>query len=700
MPPHAPATPPRTHAAPRTERGSIIVYLVVGLVAFGVLAMAGLTRFGATVGSVLAPNCASAARSMAESGVRYAMARMRACANETDLTAAIDAMNGTTYYLTASDTKSPSFTLNIGYDSSSATATVTSTGKGCTLITPVSSAQSASVNLPTIGAGHISPGTSLSFTNDMDGFFATDGFESKSGVTIDSVAKTISLGSDLKENSASVWYTGTNDVCYAGNCTLGSGLCAYWEFEFNRTSEGDGYVWTIMSGENNNKKSNGGDTAMGELMGYGGLGPSGLGIQPPKLGVEFDIYENSDCPTSSCGVGSRCDDSARDHIAYVFWGTETGDGCSATYDDNRHGAGAGSTAQPQNPKDTDNAGTGTDGYYYNSSVFAGNSWMQDGGKFYFRYELDRATTPDATGQYCYRIRSWVKTSTSSSLKNCSATYTGTPEMTKTFTLDKAVHKKLDKVFFGWTEGTGAETQLVTLSKFNLDFKSAPSVPVAPPDYAAAWTFYETSGSTAHNLTEADNGTLKGIYSWGTPGRDCALPGVSCPNSGYVSFDGGTGRMEVADSANLDLTDAGTIACWVYIGNAENGDGLVHKGTYSTPWYNDEDYSLHFINSRKVRLTITNAAGTRLSVDSSSLSTGRWYHVAATWDASKLNIYINGSVSATQANTVGAARSIAPILVAGAQREALSQFRGYMDEIYLYKRALSAAEITNMALGHP
>jgi hypothetical protein len=116
-------------ARARGERGSILVYLILGLVAFGILAVAGATRFGYTVMSILSPNCSIAARHMCEAGMRYAMAKLRACNDQSSLNTAISQMNGTTYSVDAA--KGLSFTISIGYDGSG-NLLVTSQGKGCT----------------------------------------------------------------------------------------------------------------------------------------------------------------------------------------------------------------------------------------------------------------------------------------------------------------------------------------------------------------------------------------------------------------------------------------------------------------------------------------------------------------------------------------------------------------------------------------
>ncbi|MDQ7836661.1 MAG: LamG domain-containing protein [Humidesulfovibrio sp.] len=698
-----PSTPTTPDSA-RAQRGSVMVYLALTLVAFGVLAMAGASRYGASIMGVSAPNCAAQARMMAESGVRYAAARLRTVADQPALTNMVATLNGMTQNVGSAG----SFTLTVT-DAGSGTVTVSAVGTSCSGSsympgTNASTTTATSVNVPAVSGG--TPGEGISFTDGMDSFISTSGFSGGEGVSVDTVAKTISLGNSLYANSASVWYTGSRDVCTEGNCTLGNGLCAYYEFQFTSGSTGDGFVWTIMSGETNTARSNGGDTGRGELLGYGGLGSSGLGILPPKFGVEFDIYTNSGTG-SVCSVGNRADANSRDHVAHVFWGAQTVSGCSATYDDNRHGAGtAGSTTSPMNSENGDGSGEGYDGYYYRGS----NSWMKGGGKFYYRYEMDRSTTANKDGSYCYQIRSWVKTSGDSypsGLNNCTIPYTGPPDVTSVVNLSADMHSKLTKVFFGWTEGTGGATQLAILSNFSLYYKAAPTLPVVPQDYVAGWSFYEAAGTTAHdmNATNNNSGTLQNGVQW--------VPGINCPNCAAVRFSSSTDRIEVNDSNSLDLTATGSVACWINIQSYSNTAGLVHKGVNNDS--SDESYSLQFTTGRKVALYISQDSTTYRSVESATAlsSDDKWYHVAATWDASEIKIYINGVLSNTATNTGSiAAQNSAGDLLLGAQFSNRVgggggwwgfnryPFAGLMDEVYLYNRVLTATEIANMALGHP
>ena len=702
-------------ATNRPERGSIVVYLALALVAFGVMAVAGSGRFGASILGVSAPNCATQARLMAESGVRYATAYLRTATSQAELTTKIADLHGKTYTVDAA--KKLSFTLSV-LDSGGGVAQVSATGQSCgggfLPSTSATASASGGVNVPAAAAPP-TPSDPVSPTNPGfggGGWSTTAGFGGQAGATINASTGTLTLGNSLYANSASACYTGTSGVCTNGNCTLGNGMCAYFELKFTAGSEGDGFVWTLISGDTNTSASNGGDTGRGELVGYGGLGSSGRGIKPPKLGVEFDIYKNSGT-ASVCNVGNRADDdNGYDHVAHIFWGAQTVSGCDASYDDNRHGAGSGSTSEPMNARNDDGSGTGGDGYYYRSGGGGGgwggwgggggsDDWLKSGGTFYYRYELNRSTTANANGDYCYQVRSWLKKSTDtfpSGLSNCTVPYSEPPDIMSVVNLSPAMHQKLTAAYACFTEGTGGATQLATLKNFTMHFNPLPTLPIVPKDYTAGWSFYEATGTTAHdmNATNHNDGTLKNGVQW--------VPGIGCPNCAAVRFSDKKDRIEVSDSNSLDLGAAGTVACWVYITDYKDEGGLVHKGE-QTNW-DDEAYSLQLTNSRRFGFYIYKAPGDGKFVESNNNalpSDNKWYHVAVTWNNTNIKLYVNGVENKSVATGGYFAQNSAGRLIIGAQlpvNNSSYPFEGYIDEVYLYNRALSATEVANMALGHP
>jgi len=687
---------PSSTDAPRRQRGSIVVYLAMALVVFGVMAMAGASRFGASIMGVSSPNCATQARLMAESGVRYAMARLRTATDPASLQAMITTLNGQTYTVDAA--KGLKFTLTVTASGTGA-AQVSAQGSACggdTALPTTSTQASASggVNVPAASGGI--PGEGISFAGgDTPGFIPTATIGG-GAFTVDPVTGQVTLGGNVKETSGSLWYSGSRDICINGNCTLGTGLRSYFDLSFNPSSDGDGFVWTLMSAETNTNASSGGDSTMGELMGYGGKGKLELGIQPPKFGVEFDIYDNTGTGTA-CNVGNRADSTNADHVAIIFWGTENlncgGRPQQATYDDNMHGAGNGTMEQPRNSADTGGNGDGTYGYYYRPG--GGNNWLQDGGTYRFRYELLRYTRPTPNGEYYYSVRAWVKRSTdtvTAGLDNTSADYSSTPSLYRNFFLSPAMHAKMGQVFFGWTEGTGAATQLVTLSKFALNFRGAIQWP--PKDYTAGWPIDEGSGTTVHNsnATNPVGGTIGGSGTTWVKNPDC-------PTCIALSFNG-SGYVTATDNTSMDLRATGAISVWIYPTALTDNTYILHKGTATST--SGEAYSLRISSGSKLELMIRSGTGTTIIESAALPAANRWYHVVAQWDSNTLAIYINGQLSATTSNN-RAARNSSSGLVIGARQTTASPgptyygFNGYIDEVYLYKRLLTAAEIALMSL---
>lgn len=195
--------------------GSVAVYLALALVAFGVLAAAGASRFSSAVQGVLQPNCSTQARYMSESGVRYAIARLRACADATAVNAAVADMNGKTFTVDANS--GLSFTLTASYASGS--ATVGSTGTSCSKSGSGASTftGTATVNLPAISSGG-SAADSPSLQGTYSGTSAVLAGNSSGNVTTS--AATLQGGSTV---AGSLTYMGTTTCLdLSGGVTIGT----------------------------------------------------------------------------------------------------------------------------------------------------------------------------------------------------------------------------------------------------------------------------------------------------------------------------------------------------------------------------------------------------------------------------------------------------------------------------------------------
>jgi len=68
----------------------------------------------------------------------------------------------------------------------------------------------------------------------------------------------------------------------------------------------------------------------------------------------------------------------------------------------------------------------------------------------------------------------------------------------------------------------------------------------------------------------------------------------------------------------------------------------------------------------------------------------WYHFVATYDGSELNVYVNGVLKATKTRTLNTAVSK---LTIGARNDNTKKYKGGIDEVGIWNRALTVDEIS-------
>ena len=79
------------------------------------------------------------------------------------------------------------------------------------------------------------------------------------------------------------------------------------------------------------------------------------------------------------------------------------------------------------------------------------------------------------------------------------------------------------------------------------------------------------------------------------------------------------------------------------------------------------------------------------------ATGAWTHLAVTYDGANLRLYVNGVQTASRALT-GSIVTTTGLLKIGGNAVSGEWFNGLIDEVRIYNRALTAAQIqTDMAL---
>lgn len=159
--------------------------------------------------------------------------------------------------------------------------------------------------------------------------------------------------------------------------------------------------------------------------------------------------------------------------------------------------------------------------------------------------------------------------------------------------------------------------------------------------------------------------------------------------GYsLYFDGNRDYMTVADDSYLHFTDTFTISAWINPTTVSVGDqAIVAKLTVGNAQYHDYVVGLYHDDFR----AIINYNNT--SVIPGDIIAGEWQHVAYTYENSIVKIYYNGVyIGEWDSGYSSISADSRPIYIGGREGSSDKDYEGYMDEIKMFNRALSDAEI--------
>ncbi len=147
------------------------------------------------------------------------------------------------------------------------------------------------------------------------------------------------------------------------------------------------------------------------------------------------------------------------------------------------------------------------------------------------------------------------------------------------------------------------------------------------------------------------------------------------------------------SPSLNLTAGMTMMAWVYpTTNNQSGNRTIMRRESNGYW----------LYAGRSGATLRPGGGTYIGTSSTvqanvsslfgaTLPANQWSHVALTYDGTTMRLYVNGS-QATTTNTSGTIVSgNNPLYIGGTSLGEV--FNGRIDEVRLYNRALSAADVS-------
>ena len=201
-----------------------------------------------------------------------------------------------------------------------------------------------------------------------------------------------------------------------------------------------------------------------------------------------------------------------------------------------------------------------------------------------------------------------------------------------------------------------------------------------------WRFDDRTAFNAGTVANARSASYAGTLS-GTRSQVSAVLGNG------VDFDGSTGLMSAAGTTGLNFSTGITVEAFIRRDANTSEDSIVSK------WYGADQFllTMYPIGNGQLMFSVRGAGGLHTSVIYNVPNTtylGEWVHVAGTYDgAGTLRLYWNGiQVASTTAAISGMAAGSLPIHV-GDSGNTWSRFDGGIDEVKIWTRALSAAEIS-------
>lgn len=217
------------------------------------------------------------------------------------------------------------------------------------------------------------------------------------------------------------------------------------------------------------------------------------------------------------------------------------------------------------------------------------------------------------------------------------------------------------------------------------------------------------GSMAAVSFAGDTNGLVLHYTFDGNYNDSSANGLNGQAIGDVPFENGVmgqcakfggGYLEVADNSLLDLKQAFTVSAWVRI-DSQIDEEKIYNDHILVAKTGIEDWDLEAAYSVSID-TCHEAAVEMVSEDwgnenyyasqAMKLITEKWYLLTATFDGNKINFYYDGKFAGSKSVIDAPVKIIdsdGPLMIGYFEEWT---FYGYMDDLRIYDRTLSAQEV--------
>jgi len=239
-------------------------------------------------------------------------------------------------------------------------------------------------------------------------------------------------------------------------------------------------------------------------------------------------------------------------------------------------------------------------------------------------------------------------------------------------------------FASWSDG-GTQQHTITVPAAAQSYTANYTVVTnpLPSGLAAGWSFNEASGTSAtdssgnNNTATLVNGVARAAGEYG----------------GGLTFDGVNDYLTVPNSPSLNISGTGlTLTMWINPQALSGGDSVVlgkfWNATMTSPYY---QYGLELAGGTVPVFYVGTTSGVLSASMGSALALNQWSYLAVIFDGLQVKFYLNGVLVTTASLPASITARSNPFRL-GADNNTQQFFKGSLDEVRIYNRALTAQEI--------
>ena len=216
-----------------------------------------------------------------------------------------------------------------------------------------------------------------------------------------------------------------------------------------------------------------------------------------------------------------------------------------------------------------------------------------------------------------------------------------------------------------------------------------ALPLNNPITTGLVAAFEFSGNANDVSGNGHNGTVSG--------PTLAIDRFGVPDSAY-NFNGGDDVI-TANSVLAPNQSALTVSAWFY-GTAPLPNTLttsiVNQATNNGT---NAGFTLHLKETTggnsKVRFHLNDQIDGTSGVSTADIEYFTWNHIVGVYDGTQIQIFLNGILRESVANTGAISIPSNPLRIGKEDRAVFPAFDGSIDDVYIYNRGLSPTEVSTL-----